>query len=485
MNAETPSVAPDAASSAPPGAIPLVDVAVVRRHLLMGFVWLLTAMGAGLLFSLQFLQRFPIVSEIFSPGRIRLVHTNIVAYGFLLNSFMGVCYWIVPRLTGMPVYSQKLGRWLFWAVQSADLVLIVMLMGGQAQAVEWGETPVLLDPVIALAAVAFFFNIAYPMFKVGRRPVYVTLWYFVAACVWTPLVYLMGNYLPQFFVPGAAGGAIAGLFIHDLVGLFVTPLGWGAMYFFVPLLLDRPIYSHALSLIGFWGLAFFYPLQGVHHFLWSPIPMYAQYGAVVSTVAIEIVVTTVIVNFFMTLRGQMDKLRTNIPLRWFYTGMIFYFVTCLQCSFQVLLTVQKVIHFTDWVVGHAHLVMFGVFGFWLLGATTYLWPRVTGRAWYSERLNNWHFWLTAGGTFVMFSDLLVAGLVQGFEWRALSTWEESIVASVPFWAIRTFSGVAIALGQALFAFNLWKSRGAEATSPMVPYLPTPLASSTAAAPRPA
>jgi len=50
---------------------------------------------------------------------------------------------------------------------------------------------------------------------------------------------------------GAAGGAIAGLFIHDLVGLFVTPLGWGAMYYFVPLLLDRPIWSHALSLIGF------------------------------------------------------------------------------------------------------------------------------------------------------------------------------------------------------------------------------------------
>jgi cbb3-type cytochrome oxidase subunit 1 len=71
----------------------------------------------------------------------------------------------------------------------------------------------------------------------------------------------------------------------------------------------------------------------------------------------------------------------------------------------------------------------------------------------------------------MFADLLVAGLVQGFQWRALSTWEESIVASVPFWAIRTFSGLAIALGQVLFAWNLWKSRGSEATSPMVPYVP--------------
>jgi hypothetical protein len=168
--------------------------------------------------------------------------------------------------------------------------------------------------------------------------------------------------------------------------------------------------------------------------------MYAQYGAVVSTIAIEIVVTTVIVNFFLSLRGQMDKLRTNLPLRWFYTGMVFYFVTCLQCSIQVLLTVQKIIHFTDWVVGHAHLVMFGVFGFWLLGITTYLWPKVTGRAWWSQRLNHWHYWLTTAGMVVMFLDLLVAGVVQGFQWRSLAPWEESLIASVPFWLIRTFSG---------------------------------------------
>ena len=119
---------------------------------------------------------------------------------------------------------------------------------------------------------------------------YVSLWYFLAAFAWTGLVYFMGNYLPQFWVPGTAGAAITGLFIHDLVGLFVTPIGWGLMYFFVPLLLRKPIWSHALSLIGFWGLAFFYPMQGVHHFLFSPIPMYAQYGAVVATIAVEIVV---------------------------------------------------------------------------------------------------------------------------------------------------------------------------------------------------
>ena len=82
----------------------------------------------------------------------------------------------------------------------------------------------------------------------------------------------MGNFMPQYFVSGTSAGAVGGLFIHDLVGLFVTPLGWGMMYYFVPILLKKPIWSHGLSLVGFWGLAFFYPLTGIHHFLYTPIP---------------------------------------------------------------------------------------------------------------------------------------------------------------------------------------------------------------------
>ena len=54
--------------------------------------------------------------------------------------------------------------------------------------------------------------------------------------------------------------------------------------------------------------------------------------------------------------------------------MVFYFLTCLQCAFQVTLTFQALIHFTDWVVGHAHMVMFGVFSMWQLGIMTYLIP---------------------------------------------------------------------------------------------------------------
>jgi cytochrome c oxidase cbb3-type subunit 1 len=267
----------------------------------------------------------------------------------------------------------------------------------------------------------------------------------------------MGNFVPEYFVSGSSAGAVGGLFIHDLVGLFVTPLGWGLMYYFVPILLKKPIWSHGLSLVGFWGLAFFYPLQGIHHFLYTPIPMFLQYGAVVSTVAVELVVTTVIINFFGTIRGSGQAIVTNIPIRWFYTGMVFYFLTCLQCSLQVTLTFQALIHFTDWVVGHAHLVMFGVFSLWLMGIMTYLFPRLLGTDWYSRRLCEWHFWLSAGGILVMASDLILAGLFQGFHWAALEPWEVSVDASYPFWATRLWAGLAMFAGLLVFIYNIYKT----------------------------
>jgi cytochrome c oxidase cbb3-type subunit 1 len=135
--------------------------------------------------------------------------------------------------------------------------------------------------------------------------------------------------------------------------------------------------------------------------------------------------------------------------------MIMYGLTCLQCAFQVTLTFQKVIHFTDWVVGHAHMVMFGVFGFWIMGFVVELWPRAVGRPWATPQLLTLHYWLTLVGLVLMVVDLTAAGLVQGFSWGSLNHWGESVVASMPFWWARTFAGLMIVVGQGLLFYAMW------------------------------
>ncbi len=435
----------------------IMDYKIVKAHILAALLFLGVSLLAGLLYSLQFIGDYPFKNiEFLSPGRIRMLHTNAVAYGWLVNGLLAGVYWVVPRLTGYPPLSRALSWFIFWVLQLLVLATAGGILAGYAQAIEWGETPIFVDPLITLGLILLAVNFVPPIIKAGKdAPLYVSLWYFTGALVWVILVYIMGNYLPQFFVPGAAGAAITGNFIHDLVGLLVTPLGWGLMYFFVPVILGRPIWSHSLSLMGFWGLAFFYPMQGLHHFMWSPVPMYVQYSAVVATIAIEVVVTTVLANFILTLRGNGDYLRHNFPIRWFYTGMIFYWITCFQCAIQVTLTVQKLIHFTDWVVGHSHLVMFGVFSFWVIGIITEIWPRLTQNQWYSERLHSWAYWLNTLGLALMFIALTIAGVVQGVTWWGLNHFIDSVVFSVPFWYVRTLSGLMIIAGIAIFIFNMW------------------------------
>ena len=435
----------------------LVDEQLVQAYFLAALTFFAIALSGGVLMALQLIHWNPLQGiEIFSPGRWRMVHTNAIAYGFLANAFLGALHWAVPRLTMRPVLDRRLSWFIFVAWQFIVLATAIGILLGEAQALEWGETPVWIDPVALLGLALVAVNFLAPIFG-SRGPLYVTLWYFIAAFIWTFLTYAMGNLVPQYFVSGTSAGAIGGLFIHDLVGLFVTPLGWGLMYYFVPILLRKPIWSHGLSLVGFWGLAFFYPLNGIHHFLYTPIPMFLQYGSVVATVAVELVVTTVIVNFFGTIWGSGRAVVTNLPIRWFYVGMVFYFLTCLQCAMQVTLTFQALIHFTDWVVGHAHLVMFGVFSMWLLGIMTYLFPRLLKTSWYSYQLLEWHFWLSAGGMLVMASDLILAGVFQGYWWASLQPWDVSVSGSQPFWILRLFAGLAIFGGQICFFYNLFKT----------------------------
>ena len=443
----------------------LVMERLVCCYFLAALAYMAVSLLGGLLMALQLINHNPLKGiELFSPGRWRMIHTNAIAYGFIANAMLGLLHWAIPRLTQRPVLSSALSWFIFIAWQ----VVVLSTAGGilfgppykwfQAQGVEWGETPMFIDPLAQAGLLLVGINFMAPMVR-ARGPIYVSLWYFMAALVWTFLTYAMGNFLPQYVLSGVGSGALTGLFIHDLVGLFVTPLGTGLMYYFIPVVLKKPIWSHGLSLVGFWGLAFFYPLQGIHHFLYTPIPMFLQYGSVISTIAVEFVVATVVINFLgtMIVNRAGGQLVTNIPLRWFYTGMIAYFITCLQCAFQVTLTFQKLIHFTDWVVGHAHLVMLGVFAFWILGAMTYLFPRLLGAEWHSRKWLEYHYWLSTGGTLLMFLDLMFAGIFQGFVWAALKPWEDMLALSFPFWAVRLVAGLAIIVGQGYFVVNLYKT----------------------------
>jgi len=453
----------------------LVDYQLVRVHLYFGVFYIILVMLAGLTVALQFSGWYPFEGiSWLQPARVRMVHTQTVAYAWIATSFMGILYYVIPKLTGKRVLSSKLGWITLVGWQACYLIGAVGILLGEAQAIEWGENPTWIDPLVALFYVLFAVNIITPIIRAREKRFYATIWYVVGALVWTALTYLMGNFLPQYFVPGTGGAAITSMYIHDLVGLFVTPIGIGIIYYLLPLMVKKPLYSHSLSLIGFWGLAFFYPMNSSHHYLYSPIPMWAQYAAIVASVGVHVVVYTVVFNLLATI--GVDGVKTvarSAALKFIVAGIIGYLVTCIQCAIQVTLSAQEIIHFTDWVVGHAHLVLYGVFSFWIFAWIYYLWPRLFGRPLYSRALAEWHFWLSFLGLWLMWGILGIAGLQQGYMMKAMVPFIDTVVAIKPYWFVRLLAGIAIFVGTAMFLLNLFLSLRQPKMEESVP-APTPV-----------
>jgi len=443
---------------------PQVESLLVRAHSLAAFATLLIAVCFGILVSLQFV--FPESLGAFpSWGRMRYAHTQGIMLGWLGNAFLAFMYHAVPVLSGRPVTSRTLGLCLFAIWNFAVMIPgWILVLSGFSQPLEWAEFPLPVDVVIVagfiLAAVQFLPG----FFKQGFENLYVSSWYIIGGLVFTLLSFPMGNIVPEL-VPGAAGAAFSGLWIHDAVGLFVTPMALAILYYVVPASTGKPIYSHFLSMLGFWGLFFLYPLNGIHHYIYSAIPMAAQLTAIVASFLLGLVVIIVVSNLMLSQRG-FGLIPKNIALRFASMGVVFYLVVSLQGSMQADMSFSSLVHFTDFIIGHSHLAMLGFATFAGIAGIIHAWQRLPGFS-LDAKILDWSYYLLVFGIWLMVLDLTLAGFVQGALWQDAAPWIDSVRASAPYWAVRSLSAIPVTLGFGLLFYGLLSSRTASATDQAV------------------
>ncbi|MEM8717564.1 MAG: cbb3-type cytochrome c oxidase subunit I, partial [Cyanobacteria bacterium P01_G01_bin.4] len=383
-------------------------------------------------------------------GRLRYAHTQGIFFGWLGNAFLAFLYYATPRLARRPPTGLRLG-WMLFFVWNFLLVLPgwVLVQAGVSQPLEWAEFPLVTDAVAIFAFLLIAVQFVRPFFSPRIASLYVSGWYILGGLVFTLLAYPIGNFVPEIET-GAKGATFSGLWIHDAVGLFVTPLALSIAYLVIPTTTGKPIFSHFLSMLGFWMLFMIYPLNGTHHYVFSSIPMEAQIGAIVASVYLGANVILVVSNLLLSLRGCAAIVVTSVPLRFVWLGVISYLVVSLQGAMQALMPVNRFVHFTDWVIGHAHLAMIGFASFVAIGGMLHVWERVPGFR-YQTRFANAAFWMLVLGLLLMFLDLTIAGLVQGQLWESSAPFIESVKASSPFWLIRSISGVILIAGFTLVA----------------------------------
>lgn len=386
-------------------------------------------------------------------GRMRTLHLNAVIYGWLSLGGLGVAMWIIPRIfharlrsPNLPVYGA-----LIWNLALA--AGLAAIAHGLSDGEEWLEIPWQVDIFVAIGAALF----ALPLFRTMRarnvRHIYVTGWYFIAALGWFPMLFVIAN-LPEIYY-GAQQATVNWWFAHNVLGLWLTPLGVGAAYYFIPKIIGKPIYSYALSLLGFWALALFYSQVGIHHIVGGPVPTWLVTLSIVHSMMMIVPVVAVAINHHVTVARNLGALR-SIPLRFVWIGALMYTLASLQGATQALRPVQTVVHFTHYTVAHAHLGVYGFVSLVLFGSIYHIMPRMIGAQWPYPRLIAVHFWLTAVGFIIYFVALTVGGIGQGRAMLdAARPFADSVILLKPYLVSRSLGGTLMTLGHLLFAFNFF------------------------------
>ena len=429
-----------------------VATGLVRAHTYAAFVGLLVSALFGLTVSIKFhVPEFLTNRAALTWGRLRYDHTQGILYAWLGNAFLAFIYYAVPFLTRRRVTSERLG-WIMFFTYNVVAVLggWTLVLMGVLQPLEWAEFPLVVAAVIETCFVLMIVQFGIPFLKCGASELYVSGWYLLGGITFTTLAYPLGNIVPHL-LPGAMGAAFSGLWIHDAVGLFVTPLAVAVEYFVISAVTRKPIYSHFYSMVGFWLLFLVYPLNGIHHYLYSSLPMMAQHvseaASIYQGIDVILVVTNLLLSIAIATEGTVLE---DVPLRYVWTSIVLYLIVSLQGSVQAVMAFNRFTHFTDWVIGHSHLAMIGFASFAAMGGVSHIWQRMPGVR-HSRRALAWSYWLLLIGLGLMVLDLSAAGLVQASLWQRHLPWIDSVRASRPYWVFRTVDGLILLSGFLVFA----------------------------------
>ncbi len=352
-----------------------------------------------------------------SYGRLRPLHVNGMLFGWLLAGGSG------PRLLhcSAAVRSQALER----ETRHRDRARVERHRSrrGVCPACRFeqrmGVCASCRMPLVVLVVVAwvmFGINIFATVATRKYQQMYVSLWYTMATILWTTFVYSTGN-IAVLFTTGTNQANLNWMYVHNAVGLIFTPIGLAMAYYFIPKASNTPLYSHKLSMIGFWSLAFVYVWTGAHHMLHGPISQWLQTIAIAFSLMLLIPVWTVVYNFFATMKGQWHQLRDNVPLKFLMSGVVFYLLTCFQGPMHSLRSVNAIVSKTDWIPGHAHMAVLGCFSFFAIAGCYYVIPRMFQTELHSEALANWSFWFFMIGGLGFFVTLWLGGFWQGWQWN--------------------------------------------------------------------
>ncbi|MDI9862751.1 cytochrome-c oxidase, cbb3-type subunit I [Flectobacillus sp. DC10W] len=472
------------------------DNKIVRNFAVATIIWGIVGMLVGVIIASQLFKPELNVTQYGTFGRIRPLHTNAVIFAFVGNAiFMGV-YYSLQRLCKARMFSDFLSKIHFWGWQLIIVAAAITLPLGLTSSKEYAELEWPIDIAITLIWVVFGINMFGTIFKRRERHLYVAIWFYIATFITVAVLHVVNSFeLPvtlfksYSLYAGVQDALVQWWYGHNAVAFFLTTPFLGLMYYYLPKMANRPVYSYKLSILHFWALIFIYIWAGPHHLLYTSLPDWAQSLGTVFSIMLIAPSWGGMINGLLTLRGAWDKVREDAILKFMVVGVTSYGMATFEGPMLSLKNVNAIAHFTDWIVAHVHVGALGWNGFLSFAILYWLLPRIYHTTIYSKKLINVHFWLGTLGIIFYAVPMYISGFTQGMMWKDFTpegtlkygNFLETTIQILPMHAMRAFGGLIYLTGAILMAYNLFKTMAqgsleanepAEAPALEVAYTPT-------------
>lgn len=410
-------------------------------------------------------------------GRIRPVHVWHVLLLWLVSANVGLFYFFIPRLCGVPLWNPRMA-YVSIALWWTSLILATYTFPtGTNFGWEYAELPnsvwgIPVKPMLLVSWILLATNLFMTIAKRKFEKMYVSLWYSMGALIWSTFTFVLGWYAINWIPEGISRVNTSFFYVHNLVGLIFTPMGLAIAYYFLPKLSNTPIYSHRLSMIGFWSVAFVYAWIGAHHIIHGPVSQWLQTTAIIFSIWLFIPVWTVVTNLFATLKDNWQLYTNSAPIRFLMMGNLFYLLTCIQGPLMALRNINEITSKTDWIIGHSHISLYGTFTYFAIAGIYYVVPAIHKKPLWSQTLANWHFGLNIWGSLPFMLALWIGGFLQGMMWASWAdgssyaefhnnltklSFLDTVAEMRVWWILRGIGGIMILAGNLLFVVNIFNT----------------------------
>lgn len=444
----------------------------VMFFLTSGAAWLAVSIVLGIISSAKVHSpEFLAGCSWLTYGRVFPAHINALVYGWGFQAAFGVLIWMMARLSRKECTASGLILAAGHVWNLGVSLGLVGILAGFSTGMPWMEFPVFAWPVLLFS---YFAILIWSFIQFRVRPeghVYVSQWYFLAAVIWFPWVYITANTLLHC-LPGhpIMASGINAWFKSGVLFLFFTPVALGTAYYLAPKVTGRPVHSYSLAKLGFWSLAAIAPWAGMQKLLGAPIPYFLPYLGAAATVLLFVPLIAASVNILRTSLSAPETVSASPALRFMIAGIVGLLV--LAFSGVILNLPGSTLPLTQFSMsgyGFEILAIYGFFSFVMFGAIYFIVPRVTRREWLSRRLIKMHFLFSIYGVLTVALIAIFGGLQQGIgqeDWQ--QPWQSAATRAFPYavgttiaWCFLLFSNVFFFLHLTL----MWLRLGRRSSHP--------------------